>query len=57
MSRNASTFAAVLGAPLVALCVVLVGAGAGTASSDEGGPEAPPTTTTQPTTEGNPWHG
>lgn len=58
MSKNTPAFVSAVGGSLIALCVVLAGAGIGSAApSSEDGPENPPTTTTTPTTQGNPWHG
>ncbi|WP_167406452.1 hypothetical protein [Amycolatopsis thailandensis] len=56
MSKSMSTFAAIVASGTAVLCLAVAGSASGFALSSDEPPAAPPTTTSAPNPDGNPWH-
>ncbi|MGA6165289.1 hypothetical protein [Amycolatopsis magusensis] len=56
MSKFLSTFLAGTASLATAFCLLAVGSGSVSATPSGEPPAAPPTTTTAPSPDGNPWH-
>jgi hypothetical protein len=56
MSKFMSTFAVVIASATAVLCLAVTGSTSGFALPSDEPPAAPPTTTSAPNPDGNPWH-